>query len=411
MKLSKKLSPAIVEGQKPEAEPYRIWDTTVPTLFLRVQPSNIKSFNVQWSRASSLSLGKWPGCTVEAARTMARKALIETAEHGAPLDVLKKRKPSDEAPLTFGQFIDGTYSSWSRINHGDRWEENIAAIKNLTADIQDRPLSSLVSDDFESIKTTRIDAGVSKATVNRDLSRLRGALSRAVESKKLAVNPMKAVRPFKGADDERIRYLLPDEEVRLRAALDAREVARRAARESGNAWCKERGGDIRPMWPADGFTDHLMPMVLVALNTGLRRGELLALAWSNVTLSGKKLTVVAATAKNRKSRHIPLNAEAHDVLTRWHKQTGGKGLVFAGLDGERMASIKTAWGALADAAELDDFRFHDLRHTFASHMVQRGVDLYAVKVLMGHSDFAMTQRYAHLAPDHLAAAVATVGAR
>src|SRR5262245_13443401 len=83
MKLSKKLSPAVVEAHKPESAPYRIWDVPVPQLFLRVQPSGIKSWNVQVSRSSSRALGKWPGVTADMAREQARKLLTEVAERGA----------------------------------------------------------------------------------------------------------------------------------------------------------------------------------------------------------------------------------------------------------------------------------------------------------------------------------------
>ncbi len=88
MKLSKRLTSAIVESAKPEDAPYRIWDTAVPQLHVRVQPSGVKSWNVQWSRTSTRALGKWPGVTVEAARTRARAVLAETDQHGAPLAVV-----------------------------------------------------------------------------------------------------------------------------------------------------------------------------------------------------------------------------------------------------------------------------------------------------------------------------------
>lgn len=410
MKLSKKLSPAVVEGAKPEAEPYRIWDTTVPALFLRVQPTGIKSFNVQWSRTSSRSLGKWPGCTVESARTKAKAILVETDQHGAPLAVIEASKPAEEKPLTLDQFLDRHYEPWA-ITNQKGGKATVANLRAVHVELLPKLLTDLSAFDFERHKSARIKDGVKPSTVNRDLSRVRGALSRAVEWGFLREHPMKRVKVLKGGDDGRVRYLTAQEEKRLRAALNAREAARRTSRESGTAWCKQRGGDGRPMWPADGFTDHLMPMVLVAFNTGLRRGELLSLDWNNVSLSRKTLTVVAATAKSGKTRHVPLNVEAHDVLTRWKKQGDGKGLVFAGLDGERMATITTSWRKLVADAELVDFRFHDLRHTFASRMVMAGVDLYAVMRLLGHADFEMTAKYAHLAPDHLAAAVATVGAR
>ena len=79
--------------------------------------------------------------------------------------------------------------------------------------------------------------------------------------------------------------------------------------------------------------------------------------------------------------------------------------VFGHRDGEPMTRIDNAWDTVKQLAGLPDFRFHDCRHHFASRLVMSGADLYVVKELLGHSDFAMTQRYAHLSPEHKAAAV------
>ena len=73
--------------------------------------------------------------------------------------------------------------------------------------------------------------------------------------------------------------------------------------------------------------------------------------------------------------------------------------------GERLTDIKTAWRNVVNAAEIDDFRFHDLWHTFASNLAIAGEDLSTVRELLGHSDIKMTLRYAHLAPEHKAEAV------
>ena len=137
----------------------------------------------------------------------------------------------------------------------------------------------------------------------------------------------------------------------------------------------------------------------------MRRGELFGLTWEQINFPGKQLTVAAGTAKSRRARHIPLNPEAVDVLRRWKGNAAVRGLVFPGEGGGRFTNINKAWAGLTAAAKLAEFRFHDCRHHFASRLVQQGVDLYAVKELLGHADFAMTQRYAHLAPDHLADAV------
>jgi integrase len=157
--------------------------------------------------------------------------------------------------------------------------------------------------------------------------------------------------------------------------------------------------------------DHLKPLVLVALNTGLRRGELLGLTWDAVNFSGKILTVTAATAKSGHTRRVPTNREALEILTAWHERQGkpkGDALVFPGHEGERMKRIDTSWESLMKAARLKNFRLHDCRHHFASKLVQAGVDLYTVKELLGHSEIAMTQKYSHLAPDNLRAAVEKV---
>ncbi|WP_343239082.1 site-specific integrase [Stenotrophomonas sp.] len=118
------------------------------------------------------------------------------------------------------------------------------------------------------------------------------------------------------------------------------------------------------------------------------------------------LTIRPENAKSGRQRHIPLNVEAMEVLQRWARQAGERraGKVFDVTD------IKKGWGKLIADARIEEFRFHDLRHHFASRLVRAGVDLNTVRELLGHADITMTLRYAHLAPDTLAAAVARLAA-
>lgn len=137
MALRKKLSPAIVEGAKPEASPYRMWDVDVPSLFLRVQPSGVKSWNVQWSRTASAALGKWPGVTVSAARDRARKSMIEATEHGAPLAVTERKKPKAH---TLRSFIADEYRPWATANQ--KWGEGAAdRLAGTFAEFADKPMN------------------------------------------------------------------------------------------------------------------------------------------------------------------------------------------------------------------------------------------------------------------------------
>lgn len=410
MKLSKKLSPAVVEAAKPEAAPYRIWDTVVPQLHLRVQPSGVKSWNCQWSRTSSRALGKWPGVTVEAARARAKAVLVETDNHGAPLAVIEANKPASARPITLGAFIEEHFAPWAR-EHQKAAKATVDALRSTFLELYQKDLRNLSAFDVERVKAGRLKAGRKPATVNRDLDRIRGVLSRAVDWGFLGEHPLRSVKRAKGADNSRVRYLTQDEERRLREALQAREEERRRSRDRHNAWHAARGSAGHPQWPADTFTDHLAPLVLLAMNTGLRRGELFGLAWTDVNLPGRLLTVTAGNAKSRRARHLPLNDEAVDVLRRWKGAGVGDGLVFPGEGGGRMTNINRSWDGITAAANLADFRFHDLRHHFASKLVMASVDLNTVRELLGHADIAMTLRYSHLAPDKLADAVSRLGAR
>ena len=117
--------------------------------------------------------------------------------------------------------------------------------------------------------------------------------------------------------------------------------------------------------------------------------------------------------KSSQTRYLALNADVLAALRTWQAATMSKTRehLFAGrVDGEPLVDIKTAWLPIVKAAKLPNFTFHDLRHTFASRLVMNGVNLYTVQRLLGHADPKMTQRYAHLSPEHDLAAVATLTA-
>lgn len=196
-----------------------------------------------------------------------------------------------------------------------------------------------------------------------------------------------------------MRFLDRAEELRLRAALTARDEELPNLRTSGNSRRQHRHEKSLPLLPH--FGDHLTPAVLLSMNTGLRRGEVLKLRWSFVDFDRRLLTVEGRNAKNRQTRHVPLNEEAVSALRRWREQSGPGTRVFAMTTG-----FRTAWEKLLKRARITHFRWHDLRHHFASRLVQHGVPLNTVRDLLGHSSVAMSLRYAHLAPDQRRAAVA-----
>ena len=165
--------------------------------------------------------------------------------------------------------------------------------------------------------------------------------------------------------------------------------------------------------------DSFRPLITIAIHTGMRKGELLTtLTWDDVDfVSG---TIVVRTSKSGEGRSLPMSPTAHRTLAAlWQSrrkrlsarvvsQSDGKRLVFTAAQGGFLANLGRTWYPALKRAALEGFHFHDLRHTLASRLVMKGVDLYRVQTLMGHKTPAMTLRYAHLSPQHLRAAVAAL---
>jgi integrase len=259
---------------------------------------------------------------------------------------------------------------------------------------------------IERWKSERRRKGISAATLNRDIVTLKAAISRAVEWGFLSVHPLSLVKPLKVDNNQKVRYLQPHEEERLLSALDEREDKIRQERRSANQWRLDRGLPQLPDLTYSPFVDYLKPMVQLTLNTGMRRGEVFHLHWKNIHFDMAFLTIEGENAKSGSTRHIPLNDEALSVLRAWREFSDSSNLVFPGKEGKPLDNIYTSWQNLLLSASITNFRWHDMRHHFASKLVMVGVDLNTVRELLGHADLKMTLRYAHLAPHIKAEAVA-----
>ena len=139
---------------------------------------------------------------------------------------------------------------------------------------------------------------------------------------------------------------------------------------------------------------HLRRLMMVAVDTGGHRGELLSLDWHSVDLSRNTITFL--DTKNGEDRSTRLTDRAKRVLVEVGPKPTGSVFTFRG---KPIRSIKSSFDKPCRKAGIENFRFHDLRHTFASRLVQKGIPLYEVMHLTGHKSFDMVQRYAHLGPD------------
>jgi integrase len=172
----------------------------------------------------------------------------------------------------------------------------------------------------------------------------------------------------------RLRWLTPEDAQRLLAA------------------CKESRNPV------------LADLVEFALFTGLRQGEALNLTWDDVDRA--RGVIRLEITKSGYRREVPLSGASDAVLAR--RLTNDRYAQAYVFGSQKRDTFRTAWEAAVKRAKLDDFRFHDLRHTFASWLIQRGRSLKEVQEALGHRTIAMTMRYSHLGPDHLRAAVAVL---
>ena len=400
--MKEKLTAKLLGSLQVTGNEYEVHDTTVGGLFVRVTAAGAKSYVVSWARGRKKTLGRVGILTLDQARTEATQYLAEARTHGEPLAVTQGRRGTTLPSLR--DFIEDTYMPWFKAHHKGHEKTQHTLSNNFEA-IMSQRLDAITGRDLEQIRTAWMQAGNKASTVNRKVGSISGVFSRAVEWEYIDTHPMTKLKQLKVDSKGVIRYLSADETKRLRDALDARQDEMRAERESANAWRKDRHREPMPSLLELPFTDHLKPMVLISLNTGMRRGELFDLKWTAVNFDTKTITVAGATTKTSDTRHIPMNKETIGVLEAWKKQVSKSPYVFPGQGGGRFEDVKSAWLKLLERAQIDGFRWHDMRHDFASRLVMAGVPLNTVRDLLGHADIKMTLRYAHLAPGTKAAAV------
>jgi integrase len=148
-------------------------------------------------------------------------------------------------------------------------------------------------------------------------------------------------------------------------------------------------------------SQHHEPIIITALNTGMRKGEILNLKGSNVDFKAR--VIIVEGTKNGEIRKIPMNKKLTETLESAKKVSKGE-YVFSE-NYEPYGDVKTGWWTALEKAKIDGFRFHDLRHSYGSRLGMKGYDIKTIAELMGHKDVKMTMRYLHPTPEHKKRAV------
>ena len=298
-----------------------------------------------------------------------------TAERKKRLARIRRKRREN---ITVNQFWERTYFPRAQRDKSPKsWKTELGYFKKwIQPEIGDKPLKQVSQIDVERIKKELMQAGRSAGTVRYVLAVVRQIFNQANLSE---ANPTKRVKRPK-TDNKRTRYLSQAE---ARDLLD--ELKRRSL--------------------------QLHDMALVSLYSGLRFGEIAGLTWADVDLANGTLFI--KDPKNSKNRHAFMTDEVKAVFMELEKRRDPEQpLVFPSRKGDRMAQASKAFNRALDKLKLNqgykDPRqqvcFHTLRHTFASWLAERGVPMFTLAKLMGHSSTAMTERYSHLSPDNLRAA-------
>ncbi len=276
-------------------------------------------------------------------------------------DAKKNKHGSDDPKLS--EYVE-QYIKYARdIRQKRSWQRDQISLNHITNAMGSYNLSEITPDKLIQYQGKRLDAGRKPRTVNLELACLKRLYNIArLQNRYQGDNPVTQVKFLEqsyGSD----RILTPEEEKRL---LQASPI-------------------------------YLRNIIICALNTGMRRGEILTLKWENVNLEHEYFLLESSTTKTKKSRRVPINSTLKEMLTELESNQESKYVFTNSLGKEYLNGHAVAFifQATMKRATIKGFRFHDLRHTAATRMVEAGVPLFTVGQILGHSDPKTTMRYAH----------------
>lgn len=317
-------------------------------------------------RLHRASLGRW-----------ANRQIHTKAEAAAVLDRMKDairagsfmQVEANAGPLTFDSFADTyieRYVKLKSLRSADTIEYRLGFLRNRFGA---RLLSEIRVSDVEDMIQDLKAAGKKPATVNRHLALLRAMLNWAIEREYIDRTPFRkgsqAVIKLERENNRRSRRVAPDEETKLLGAANA----------------------------------LLKALIIAALDTGMRRGELLSLRFGDVDFERQVIHVRAENAKSKRARSVPISTIRLKAVLEWLRidaagqQKPDGAPVFSNRVGEPVRDFRTAWIMARDAAGASNLWFHDLRGEYASRLVERGIPLSQVRDLLGHASIVTTERY------------------
>jgi len=257
------------------------------------------------------------------------------------------------------EFVDMFIENYSKVNKRS-WKDDQYRLQKLVGFFGNIYLHEVTPLDIEKFKLMKLTEGRAKATVNTYLKVLKRMYNIAIDWGYAKDNPARRVKLYSEKDSLKERILSKEEEDRLLEAASA----------------------------------HLRPILVIALNTGMRRGEILNLKWNQIDFQKNEIRV--EKTKSEKPRTVDINSYLLEKLLRLKKKSDRSQYVFINpKTGVPFTTVRRSFENACKDAGIEELRFHDLRHSFASRLIEKGVDIIRVKELLGHSSVRVTERYTH----------------
>lgn len=349
-----------------------ICDSDLPGLYIEVRSTSqghgtyYLRYKDSVGKTCHQKIGRTSDITLADARKAAKALKAEIALGADPRGAEKAR----QAVLTFTDFFLEHYLPYVKVRKRS-WKRDEELFRlRLQPAFGEQRLNQITRHNIQKFHSGLLAEGLAAATCNHHIKLLRHALNLAIDWEMLETNPAARVPLFN--EDNKVEHYLDD--------ADLAKLLQVLRTDENRAICR---------------------IALFLLSTGCRLNEALSATWSQIDQHNRVWRIPASNSKSKRVRSVPLNDSALDVLKQL--DTVGKfDHLFVNLDtGLPYTTIHKVWGRLRRKAGLPHVRLHDLRHQFASFLVNSGRTLYEVQQILGHSDPSVTQRYSHLSSKSL----------
>jgi len=341
-------------------------DTELPGLYIEVRATSQGQGTFYWrykdatGKTCHQRIGKTSEITLTGARNRAKELRAEIELGADPRGAAKAAK----AVITFGEFFDHQLFPYIRPRKRS-WKRDVELSARWRRDHGTKRLNELTRHQIQTFHSSLLTEGLSPASADHHVKFIRHALNLAVDWEMLAANPAKGVPLF--MVDNKVEHLLSETELERLMTVLRKDPNRQVC--------------LIAIW---------------LLSTGCRLNEALQATWAQIDQANRVWRIAAATSKSKRVRSVPLNDSALEVLQQLDTEGQFDHVFVNRQTGKPLTTIMKVWSRLRNKAGLPHLRIHDLRHQYASFLVNSGRSLFEVQQVLGHASPNVTQRYSHL---------------